>query len=100
MARRVSAPHGADGDKIDVFIGPHLLATQVWIIDQVDANTGRFDEHKVMLGFASKDDALATYRKAFSDGKADDRIGAVTTMGIGQFKRWLLKGDTTAPLGM
>lgn len=91
---------GADDDHVDIYMGPHPLASDVWVIDQVDARNGRFDEHKVMAGFKSKDDALAAYRKAFSDGNADARIGAVTRLGIGQLKRWLLKGDTTAPLGM
>lgn len=91
---------GADDDHVDLYIGPNPLSQQVWIIDQVDARTGRFDEHKVLAGFDTKDDALATYRKAFSDGKAEDRIGGVTKMGVGQFKRWLLRSDTTQPLTM
>lgn len=91
---------GADDDHIDVYMGPNPLAQDVYVIDQVNARNGRFDEHKVMAGFGTKEEALETYRKAFSDNKADDRIGAVTKMGIGQFKRWLLRGDTTAPLGM
>lgn len=91
---------GADDDHVDLYIGPNPLSQQIWIIDQVDARTSRFDEHKVLAGFDSKDDAVSTYRKAFSDGKADDRIGGVTRMSIGQFKRWLLKSDTTQPLAM
>lgn len=91
---------GADSDHIDLYMGNNPLSLTIWVIDQVDAKTGRFDEHKVMAGFNSKEDALDTYRKAFSDGKADDRIGAVTAMKIGQFKRWLMKGDTTQPMGM
>lgn len=91
---------GADDDHIDIYIGPNPLALDVYVIDQKDARTGRFDEHKVMAGFSSKDEAIETYKKAFSDNRAEDRIGAVTKMGIGQFKRWLLRGDTTAPLGM
>ncbi len=91
---------GADDDHIDVYMGPNPLSYDVWVIDQKDARTGRFDEHKVMAGFSSKDEAIDTYKKAFSDNKAEDRIGAITKMNIGQFKRWLLRGDTTAPLGM
>ncbi len=91
---------GADDDHIDVYMGSNPLALDVYVIDQIDARSGRFDEHKVMAGFTSKDEAIETYKKAFSDNKAADRIGAVTRMGIGQFKRWLLRGDTTQPLGM
>lgn len=91
---------GADTDHIDLYMGPNPLSPTVWIIDQVDARTKSFDEHKVMAGFSSKDEALATYRKAFSDDRGDGRIGAVTPMGIGQFKRWLSRGDTTKAVGM
>ena len=91
---------GADTDHIDLYMGPNPISQDVWVIDQIDARTGRFDEHKVMAGFSSKDDAVETYKKAFSDNRADERIGAITKMNIGQFKRWLARGDTTAPLGM
>jgi hypothetical protein len=91
---------GADDDHIDVYMGPNPLAQDVWVIDQIDARNGKFDEHKVMAGFSSKDDAIETYKKAFSDNRGHERIGAVTKMGIGQFKRWLARGDTTEPLGM
>jgi hypothetical protein len=91
---------GADDDHIDLYMGPNPLAQDVWVIDQIDARNGKFDEHKVMAGFSSKDDAIKTYKKAFSDNRGHERIGAVTKMGIGQFKRWLARGDTTEPLGM
>lgn len=91
---------GNDDDHIDVYMGPNPISQDVWVIDQIDARTKRFDEHKIMAGFSSKDEAIDTYKRAFSDNKAEDRIGAVTKMNIGQFKRWLLRGDTTAPLGM
>lgn len=86
---------GADGDQVDVFIGPDENATYAYIIDQHHHETGDFDEHKVMLGFQSYDSAVQTYCAAFSDGKGKDRIGSVTTVTIDKFKSWL-KGDTTA----
>lgn len=90
---------GRDGDHVDVYIGDDHSARTVFVIDQVDAGTGRFDEHKAFIDFANKDAVLATYAKAFSDGKAKDRIGAVNEMTVAQFKRWLESSDTKKPLG-
>jgi len=89
---------GRDKDHVDCYIGPEHDSDKVFVVDQVDAQTKRFDEHKCLLSFASKKDALAAYEKAFSDGKAKDRIGHVTEMGVADFKKWLHSGDTTKPL--
>jgi hypothetical protein len=89
---------GADGEQVDVYVGPDPQAPNAWIIDQVDTDTGEFDEHKVMLGFRDQESALRAYTGAFSDGKGKDRIGAVTQVTVSQLKSWL-KGDTTTALG-
>lgn len=89
---------GKDGDHVDCYIGPKDDAENAYVIDQIDANTGKFDEHKVMIGFASKEDALATYRKGFSDGRADDRLGGVKTISVDGLRTWLRSGDTKKPL--
>lgn len=94
----MTSPKGADGDHIDVFIGPHPKAPKVWIIDQVDAETKAWDEHKCFLGFGSKQQVINTYFKAFSDGKAKDRMGHVKELSIEEFKAWLKDGKTTSPL--
>lgn len=51
---------GADGEPIDAYFGPHGGGDTVWIIKQVTAD-GTFDEHKVMCGFSSTEEALCTY---------------------------------------
>lgn len=89
--------NGADGDQIDVYLGPLTDAGTVFLIDQVDPATGKFDEAKAMLGFASEADALATYNAAFNDGSGQARIGAVTPMPISQFRRWVKSGKTKKP---
>lgn len=65
-------------------------------VDQKDTDSGRFDEHKCMLGFPSEKEALKTYRAGFSDGK--DRVKHVRRLTIGEFKDWLERGDTTKPI--
>lgn len=94
----VRGTEGKDGDPVDVYIGPDHASKSVFVVDQVDARTGKFDEHKAMLSYGSKADALADYRKAFSDGKANDRIGAVTIMTVADFRDWLKSGNTKKPL--
>ena len=88
-----------DGDHVDCYVGPDHDSDKVWVVDQVDAKTKRYDEPKCMLSFASKDDALKAYQKAFSDGKGKDRIGAVTEMSAGDFKKWAHSPAAKKPLG-
>jgi predicted kinase len=89
---------GADGDHLDVYLGDHPKSEQVFIVDQVDADSGKWDEHKVFLSFANKAQALRAYERSFSDGKAKDRIGHITEMTMDQFRHWLENGDTKKPL--
>jgi Inorganic Pyrophosphatase len=84
---------GKDKDHVDVYLGPHLKAPNVWVLDQMNAESKKFDEHKTFLGFASKDQVVDTYRKAFSDGKAMDRLGHLTRMTVPVFKQWLESGN-------
>jgi hypothetical protein len=37
------------------------------VVDQLDAETGKFDEHKVLTGFRVAADALEAYNELFSD---------------------------------
>ena len=88
-----------DRDHVDCFIGPHKKAPHVFVIDQVDADTGKYDEAKCLLFFGSKQQAVNAYKSGFSDGKGAARIGHVTTMTVAQFKDWIKNYDTTKPLG-
>ncbi len=92
----VKRTEGADGDAVDVYIGPDPQAPTVFVVDQQDHETGKFDEHKAMIGYADEAAARDAYHAAFSDGKGPDRVGAVVPMAMNDFKAWL-KGDTTAP---
>lgn len=91
----IKKTEGSDGDHIDVCIGPHPESEAVFIVDQKRADTGKFDEHKVMLGYRSKDEAVSDYYKGFSDGKGPQRCGPVTRLTIHEFKEWLKTHDTT-----
>ncbi len=90
----IKRTEGADGDHVDCFIGPYKASRQVFIINQKDHKTNRFDEHKCMLGYQSERDAVADYCRAFSDGKGKDRLGGVEVVSLDAFKNWLKRGDT------
>jgi hypothetical protein len=91
----IKRTEGADGDHVDVFIGPDLDSPHVFIVDQNKAG-GAFDEHKVMLGFDNEQAARAGYLAAYNIDMSQ-RIGAVTVMSFPEFKEWLANGDTAAP---
>ena len=56
---------GVDKDHVDCYIGPNHKSTHVFIINQNDPTTGRFDEQKVMIGFDSPEEAKALYMKQY-----------------------------------
>lgn len=94
----VRRTEGADGEQVDVYLGPDPESERVFLVDQIDPMTSRFDEHKAMLGFPSREEAEAAYDRAFSDGRGPERRGAVTEMDVGEFRDWLRDGDTKKPL--
>lgn len=89
---------GADGDHVDVYIGPHLKSPTVFVVDQKDADTGKWDEHKAFMGFASKQHVERAYQQAFSDGRGKERMGHITELTADEFKKWLKDGNTTKPI--
>ena len=95
----ISRTEGADGDHVDAYLGPRLASQQAFVVDQINPDTGAFDEHKVMLGFNDWPTAKRNYEQAFSDDRGDDRIGNVTPMSLGELKSWLKEGDTRNPVG-
>ena len=94
----IKRTEGADGDHVDVCIGPDSESDHVFIIDQHDLRTGDFDEHKVMLGYRTREDATKAYRDGFSDGKGAERQRAVVRMSMKEFKHWLKSCDTKKPV--
>lgn len=88
---------GADGDEVDCFVGPDPAAEKAYVVDQKRLDTGGFDEHKVLLGFPDRDAALTCYRAAYSDGRAQERIGSVAEMNMPQLQSWLRGADLTKP---
>jgi len=95
----VRRTEGADGDQVDVFLKPGTAedySGPVFVVDQMDPKTGKFDEHKVMVGYGSQKEAETAYRRSYSRGWKG--MGKVTPMDMPAFKEWLKKGDTTKPV--
>lgn len=91
---------GADSDQVDAYIGDNPQSKRVYVVDQKDLGTRRFDEHKAILGTNSVSEARDLYASAFSDGRGAERIGGITPMSVSDFKRWLASDQTTKPLTM
>lgn len=85
---------GADNEHIDTYIGSNPDSNQVFIVDQLDQETGNFDEHKVMLGFNNQEEATTAYQSNFDNGW---KVGPIRTMDMEQFKNWLKNEDTSKP---
>ena len=77
---------GVDGDHIDVFLSDHPEEGRVFVVDQVDEE-GFFDEHKVMYGFNSEEEARAAYLANYSPGW--DGLGDITEVSKEDFKKWV-----------
>lgn len=86
---------GKDGDNVDVFVGGCPECELVFVIDQ--AFDGKFDEHKVMIGFQSEREAKEAYRASYPSGWQG--LGAINPMTMVDFKEWLADGKRTKPVG-
>lgn len=81
----LQSAEGADGDKADVFIGDHMNARKVYVIDQINPDTRAFDETKSMLNFPDERSALDAYMNSFSDGRGHERVGAISSLSLPQY---------------
>jgi hypothetical protein len=75
---------GADGDEVDIFIGPELeFARFVYIVrSQTKGNWDRYDEDKVMLGFTSLEDAEQAFLRNYDDSRF---LGEIVPMLVEDF---------------
>lgn len=87
---------GADGDEVDCFIGPNPKSKRVFIINQNDSHSGEFDEHKVMLGFDSAEEAKQGYDSSFNSRW--DGFDSIHEVDLESFNQWI-KGDCSEPYG-
>jgi len=85
---------GADGDELDVFIAPntpHDYDGKVFIMNQLDER-GDFDEHKVILGVNSNNEAQQLYQAHYDEKFSG--IGQIIELSLEQFKARIFTGQT------
>lgn len=86
---------GVDGDHIDMFINDaadlDTFDGNVYVVDQVNPETGEFDEHKVMYGYPSEEAATEAYLANYSRGWKG--LGKVTSVPKATFDKWLESSD-------
>jgi len=85
---------GKDGEQIDVFVnaGERKEGDRAYIVDQIDPETGKFDEHKAMVGYPSLEAAsegyLANYEKGWKG------LGDITEVSMDDLKTFVEKRQT------
>lgn len=86
---------GADKDHVDVFLTDRAEDTSlpVFVVDQINRD-GSFDEHKVVMGAATKAEARAAYLSNYEQGWTG--LGAITQMGQDEFTAWVRDPKKTA----
>lgn len=82
----IRGTESVDGDHIDVFLGPDMNSDMVYVVDQVNTD-GSFDEHKVMMGFSSLEDARSAYLSNYEEGWQG--LGNITGVALDEFKKWI-----------
>lgn len=81
---------GADGDELDIFLGPLADTEQdflVYIVNQIDPITKKFDEHKVMFGFSNSSEAKKAYLSCYEAGWQG--YGSMDQISLTGFSSWI-----------
>jgi len=80
---------GADGDPVDVYVGPNEKSTNVYIVHTRKPPTfKRYDEDKVFIGFDSAAEVAACMRAAYDDKRF---LGSMTSCSVTDLKKVLKK---------
>lgn len=83
----INGVKSVDGDNIDVFLSKDPSKGKIYIVDQKVPGTQKFDEHKIMYGFDTKDQAVKAYKSNYSkDWKG---LGKVTEFTRDKFKEFI-----------
>ena len=78
-------------DTYGYILGKIGVDGNVYVVDQVNPETGEFDEHKVMYGYPSEEAATEAYLANYSkDWKG---LGKVTSVPKATFDKWLESSD-------
>jgi inorganic pyrophosphatase len=84
--------YGVDGDFLDCYVGKKKDSEKVFIIHQVNPETKKYDEDKVMLGFEDWESARNAYLAHYDTFKF---LGEYTEKNIEEFKKELAERKKT-----
>nr|DAF66761.1 MAG TPA: Type I restriction enzyme [Caudoviricetes sp.] len=87
----IRGTEGVDGDHIDVFLAEDMDkwdGKYVFVVDQYNPD-GTFDEHKVMLGFNSMEEARSAYLSNYEKGWENGRRIVVARIKADGFQKWV-----------
>lgn len=93
----IKSVQGNDGDHLDILLGDKPNRKSYFVIDQQDPDSKKFDEHKVVGGVDTREEAAALYASAYSDGSGAGRIRSITEMPVEEFKAWAKSADKSKP---
>lgn len=93
----IKRTQGADGDSVDVFLGPTAeTADTFYVVNQSNPDTGKFDEHKVMIGYPDQKAAKSAYMANYAKNWAG--FDSIVPLSTEQFKRFLNSPKTKKAL--
>ena len=87
----IRGTEGVDGDHIDVFLSDDIDSwngNNVFVVDQYNED-GTFDEHKVMLGFNTIEEAESAYLDNYEKGWEKKHKIVVSPIHTEEFEKWI-----------
>lgn len=90
---------GKDKDHLDTFVsreaGELGNDSPVFVVNQLDPKSRKFDEHKIMLGYPNRAAAEAAYKANYA--KDWQGMGSIIPTTLGALKSWIADGNTKRP---
>lgn len=90
----IKGTKGADGEEIDVYVGPDKKAPEAHVVHQHKSNGKGYDEDKVMLGFPSLEAARKAYLAHYNSPKF---LGPISSMPVEVLKKIMHRGEKLVP---
>lgn len=82
----------ADGEELDVYLGPNRESLKVFVLEKLRNTDNSFDENKIMLGY----DSMAEAKKSYLQHQGKDEMGKVREITLEQFKKEFMTKKKTA----
>lgn len=85
----VKGTKGADGEEVDVYVGPHKDATHAFVVHQHKSTGKGYDEDKVLLGLRNLKEAVKNYLAHYNSKKF---LGPVKAVPMDRLKELFASG--------